>query len=171
MPSLSTHLAAALVQAGDCCWRPRQPRSGSVLPAHQFTGCWTQSLGGTRNSDGSWLHDPARVCTCVRSSNGAHTARRETQPGRRSWPPGASRAEPPVWPVSSWWSTQLTFRYIGPRASPALPLPCSSCIRSTNSRPACRQLPAGAATITSPPPIIGAYAGNRSRATSGRRST
>jgi hypothetical protein len=97
------------------------------------------------SSGGSLPRGPARVCRCVHSSNGAHTARRWAKPEQPSWPPGPSQVEPPDWPASRRRSTQLTFRDTGPPASPALLLLCSSFIHLTNPRRACRHLVQGRA--------------------------
>ena len=93
-----------------------------------------------RSSGGSSLRGRARGCRCVRSSNGARTAARWARaglPGRLAEPArgvGSGRAEPPVWLASRVRVRRPPSGRTWPRASPASPLPCSSCIHLTNSR-------------------------------------
>ena len=98
-----------------------------------------------RSSGGSLPRGRARVCRCVRSSNGAHTVRRWAKLPKPCQPPCPSRVEPLVCSESTPPPTSLTSRCTGPHASPALLLPCSSSIHPTNSRRPCRQCSRGAA--------------------------
>ena len=100
-----------------------------------------------RSSGGSSPRGLARVCRCVRSSNGGHTAPRRAKAEQPTWRPGPSQVEPPIWSASSRRSTHLAFRDTGPRASPALRRPCSLCNHLTNSRRAYRQFRSGAAPV------------------------
>ncbi len=96
--------------------------------------------GHLRSNGDSSPRGPTRVCTCVRSSNGDHTARRSARPEQPCCPPGPSRVRPPVWSEPGRPPTWMTSRHTGPPASPALLLPCSSSIHPTNSRRVRRQL-------------------------------
>jgi len=138
------------------------PRGGPPVPAtHRQRRCGGfnderarrrdgDNTGSARSSGGSLPRGPARVCRCVRSSNGAHTVHRWAKQKQPCWPPPPCRVEPPVWPGPRRRSTQLSSRYTGPLASPAVPLPCSSCLHPTDSRRTCRQTLSGAAQMTGP---------------------
>ena len=146
---------------GGCCYRPnqwfhphgaQQPASRrvtslrrlSVSSMRQFLRIVQRVAGASRqrsvrSSGGSLPCGRARVCRCVRSSNGAHTVHRWAKLPKPCWPPGPWRVEPLVWSELRRPPTWLTSRCTGPLASPALLLPCSSFVHPTNSRRACRQ--------------------------------